>query len=148
MRRGSGKNGALDRVGEDGRDNSEVRMPTPTPQGVGVGGRWMAWESFKTQREQRRAEIPPTGTCIYILESVIIAFPVKETMCIKIRGAWVAQLVERPTSAQVMVLQFMSSSPTSGCVLTNSSEPGACFRFSPPPPPLLMLCLSLSLKNQ
>ena len=32
-------------------------------------------------------------------------------------GAWVAQSVERLTSAQVMVLQFVSSIPMSGSVL-------------------------------
>ena len=34
------------------------------------------------------------------------------------RGAWVAQLVKHPTSDQVMIWQFMSSSPMSGSVLT------------------------------
>ena len=33
-------------------------------------------------------------------------------------GAWVAQSVERPTSAQVMISQFMSLSPALDCVLT------------------------------
>ena len=33
-------------------------------------------------------------------------------------GAWVAQLVNHPTSAQVMISQFMNSSPTSGSALT------------------------------
>ena len=47
----------------------------------------------------------------------------------KIRGTWVAQAVERPTSAQVTVSRFVSSSPASGSVLTNSLEPGACFGF-------------------
>ena len=56
--------------------------------------------------------------------------------------------VERPTSAQVMISQSMSSSPTSGSVLTAQSlEPAL---DSVPPslsaPPLLMLCLSLSQK--
>ena len=45
-------------------------------------------------------------------------------------GTWVARLVERPTSAQVMISQFVGSSPASGSVLTACSEPGACFRFS------------------
>ena len=36
-------------------------------------------------------------------------------------GAWVAQLVEHPTSAQVMISQFMSSSSASGSVLTAQS---------------------------
>ena len=33
-------------------------------------------------------------------------------------GAWVAQSVERPASAQVMISQFVGSSPPSGSVLT------------------------------
>ena len=36
-------------------------------------------------------------------------------------GAWVAQLVKRPTSAQVMISRSVSSSPTSGSVLTAQS---------------------------
>ena len=36
-------------------------------------------------------------------------------------GAWVAQLVKRSTLAQVMTLQFRSSSPASGFVLTAQS---------------------------
>ena len=34
------------------------------------------------------------------------------------RGAWMAQSVKHPTSALVMISQFMSSSPTSGSLLT------------------------------
>ena len=37
------------------------------------------------------------------------------------RGAWVAQSVERPTSAQVMISRSVSSSPASGSVLTAQS---------------------------
>ncbi|EFC50898.1 hypothetical protein NEISUBOT_05679, partial [Neisseria subflava NJ9703] len=55
------------------------------------------------------------------------------------------------TLAQVMILQFVVSSPMSGFV-ADSSEPGACFRFcvslSLSAPPTLMLCLSPSLKNE
>ena len=36
-------------------------------------------------------------------------------------GAWVAWSVKRPTSAQVMISQSMSSSPASGSVLTAQS---------------------------
>ena len=40
------------------------------------------------------------------------------------RGAWVAQSVKRPTSAQVMISRLVSSSPASGSVLTaQSPEP-------------------------
>ena len=52
------------------------------------------------------------------------------------RGNWVAQYVECPTSAQVMILQFMSSSPI---LLMSACQYKACFRSSvsllaPPPP--------------
>ena len=50
-------------------------------------------------------------------------------------GAWVAQLVKHPTSAQVMISLLMSLSPTLGSLCADSSEPGACFGF----------CVSLSL---
>ena len=57
-----------------------------------------------------------------------------------------APLVERPTSAQVMTSQFMSSSPTSGSVLMAQSLEPTSDSMSPSlsalPP--LMLCLSLS----
>ena len=64
-------------------------------------------------------------------------------------GPWVAQSVEHPTSAQIVVSQFVCSSPALGSVLTNSSEPGACFRFcvslSPSPAHALP---PLSLRNK
>ena len=60
-----------------------------------------------------------------------------------------AQSVERPTLAQVMLSRFVGSSPASGSVLTTwSLEPAS---DSVPPslsaPPLLVLCLSLSQKQ-
>ena len=66
----------------------------------------------------------------------------------KPRGAWVAQSVERPTSAQVMISQFVSSSPASGSVLTAQDLEPASDSVSPSlsAPPPLMLCLSLSQK--
>ena len=62
-------------------------------------------------------------------------------------GAWVAQSVERPTLAHVMISQSVSSSPASGSVLTAQSLEPAPDSVSPSlsAPPLLMLCLSLSL---
>ena len=59
----------------------------------------------------------------------------------KMRGAWVAQSVELLTSAQVMISQLVSSSPTSGSVLTAQSlEPPS--DSVPPslsaPPPLFL----------
>ena len=63
----------------------------------------------------------------------------------KDRGAWVAQLVERSTLAQVMISQLVSLSPVSGSVLTAQSLEPASASVSPTlsAPPPLMLCLSL-----
>ena len=47
------------------------------------------------------------------------------------RGAWVAQSVKCSTSAQVMILQFMSLSPASGSVLTPWSLNPALDSVSP-----------------
>ena len=65
-------------------------------------------------------------------------------------GNWVAQAVERPTSAQIMISQSVSSSPASGSVLTAQSLEPPSDSVSPSlsAPPLLMLCLSLSVKNK
>ena len=53
------------------------------------------------------------------------------------RGAWVAQSVKRPASAQVMISRFVSLSPISGSVLTaRSLEPASDY---------VSLSLSLSL---
>ena len=48
------------------------------------------------------------------------------------RGTWVAQLVKYPSSAQVMILQLVSSGPTLGSLLSAQS-------------PLRILSLSLPL---
>ena len=65
-----------------------------------------------------------------------------------IRGAWVAQSVKRPTSAQVVISWSVSSSPASGSVLTARSPEPVSDSVSPSlsDPPLFMLCLSLSQK--
>ena len=62
-----------------------------------------------------------------------------------IRGAWVAQSVERRTSAQVMTSWFAGLSPTLGSVLTAQSLELASDSVSPSfsAPPPLTLCLSL-----
>ena len=59
------------------------------------------------------------------------------------RGAWVAQSVKHPTSAQVMISRLVGLSPTAGSVLKPQSlEPAsdsACVSLSPslsPSPPL------------
>ena len=65
-------------------------------------------------------------------------------------GAWVAQLVKQPSSAQVMISQFMNSSPAWGSVLTAQSPEPASDSVFPPlsTPPLLTLCVSVSLNNR
>ena len=66
------------------------------------------------------------------------------------RDAWVAQLVGRPTLAQVMTLRSVGSSPASGSVLTAQSLEPASDSGSPllsaPPPHSLVRALSLSQK--
>ena len=65
------------------------------------------------------------------------------------QGAWVAQSVERPTSAQVMISRLVSSRPVSGSVLTaRSLEPAS---DSVPPSlsaPTHSHSVSVSLKNK
>ena len=65
-------------------------------------------------------------------------------------GTWVAQSVKHPTSAQVMILQFLSLSPASGSVLTAQSLEPASDSVSPflSAPPPLAFCLSLSKINK
>ena len=65
-------------------------------------------------------------------------------------GAKVAQLVKLPTSAQVVILRSVSSSPTWVSALTAQSLEPASDSASPSPsaPRLLMLCLSLSKINK
>ena len=62
-----------------------------------------------------------------------------------IGGAWMAQLVTCPTSAQVMVSQFVGLSPATGNVLTAQSLEPASDSVSPSlpsPAHTLSLCLS------
>ena len=47
-------------------------------------------------------------------------------------GSRVAELVKHLTSAQVMILRFVSSSPTSGSVLTAQNLEPASDSVSPP----------------
>ena len=76
--------------------------------------------------------------------SLSISFFMSLTLGIKLKfriknilimwGTWVAQLVERPTLAQVMISWFLNSSPALGSVLTARSLE-----------PVLDLCVLLSL---
>ena len=65
------------------------------------------------------------------------------------RGTWVAQLVKRPTLAQVMISQFPSLSPALGSVLAARSLDLLqilCLPLSLPPPHLHSVSLSLKKK--
>ena len=64
------------------------------------------------------------------------------------RGAWVAQSVESPTSAQVMTSGLVGSRPAWGSWLTARSLEPASASVSPSlsAPPLLVLCFSLKNK--
>ena len=67
------------------------------------------------------------------------------------RGTWVAQEVEHPTSAWVMISRFVGPSPTSGSVLTVQSLEPALDSVSPPlsaPPRSCSVSLCLSIINQ
>ena len=66
----------------------------------------------------------------------------------RFRGSWVAQSVKPPSSAQVVISLFVSSSPASGSVLTAQSlEPASdSVSRSLSAPPLLTLCLYLKNK--
>ena len=67
------------------------------------------------------------------------------------RGAWVAQWVEPPTSAQVTISRFVGSSPASGSVLTAPSlEPASdsVVSLSRCPSPAHALSLSVSKINR
>ena len=65
----------------------------------------------------------------------------------KNRDTWVAQSVEHPTSAQVVISRFVGSSTASGSVLIAQSLEPVSDSVSPlSAPPPLVLCLSLSQK--
>ena len=65
---------------------------------------------------------------------------------VKFGGAWVAQSVKRPTSAQVTISQSVSSSPASGSVLTVQSLEPVSDSVSPSLWPSPVHALSLSQK--
>ena len=84
---------------------------------------------------------------IFIL--FLLPFPYVHLFCVlksSYEGRWMAQLVERMTSAQVMISWFVSSSPASGSVLTAQSLEPALDSVSPCPSPTPPLVLSVSQK--
>ena len=78
----------------------------------------------------------------------MLNFLMKNLKIFYLRGAWMAQSGKCPTSAQVMISQFVSSSLVSGSMLTAQSLEPASGSVSPSlsAPPPLMLCLCLSQK--
>ena len=66
------------------------------------------------------------------------------------RGTWVAQSVKRPTSAQVTISRFVSSSPAPGSVLTAQSLESVSDSVSPSlcSSPVHALSLSVSKINK
>ena len=89
-------------------------------------------------REQRG---PGAGPCWLEAEDRSLQRP-----SIKSTG-WGPQSVKRSTSAQVMILRFISSSPESSSVLTAQSPEPASDSLSASPPLSLSLFLSLSLSK-
>ena len=95
--------------------------------------------------------LPCTAMTAWLLEAAYFFLKSISTLLLLLNkilyywGAWVAQSVERPTSAQIMISRFLSSSPASGSVLTAQSLEPAWDSVSPllSDPPLLMLCLSV-----
>ena len=85
------------------------------------------WSTSSVPREQ----LKPRDTTM----SLVKMAKVKKT---NFRGAWMAQSVECPTSAQVAILRFVSLSPASDSLLSARSP----LRILCPPfsaPPLLVL---------
>ena len=112
-------------------------------------------ETIKILEEKASKNLFDLGRSNFLLNMSLEARETKAKMnywhLIKIKsfwGAWVAQLVEHPTSAQVMISQSVSSSPASGSVLTAQRLEPALDSVSPSlsAPPLLTLCLSHSQK--
>ena len=116
---------------------------------------------------KNNCEITATTNCVYLCVCVCVCVCVCErererererklTRIITIYflkrsvfwGAWVAQSVECPTSAQIMTSQFMSLSPTSGSVLTARSLETALDSVSPSLSLLFPHSCSVSLKKR
>ena len=85
------------------------------------------------------------SSSLFLLSWTLVLLCIRHSL-----GAWVAQSVKRPTSAQVMISRFMGSSPALGSVLiAQSLEPvsdSVCVSLSLPLPHSCYLSLSLSQK--
>ena len=81
-----------------------------------------------------------TPNTVFSFWDFILNISMKDIISLKMfchRGAWVAQSVQRQTSAQVMISRFVSSSPVLGSVLTAQGPepaPGSmCLSLCPAP---------------
>ena len=82
------------------------------------------------------------SSCAY----VVYANKQKTVLKKQTGGAWVAQSVERPTSAWVVISRFVGLSPASGSVLTAQSLEPALDSVSPSLPLTYLCSVSLSQK--
>ena len=99
---------------------------------------WMSPSEFNNKISHEPRAVAGAASFIHILQMGKIK--VHES-----RGAWVAQSVKRPASAQVMISQSVSSSPMSGSVLAARSLGPASdsVPLALSAPSLLALCVSL-----
>ena len=92
------------------------------------------YSNISTRAKSGNDKFPNFGEKLNVIsKSYILKYsPIKDYVKkYLIRGAWVAQSVKRPTLAQVMILLSVSSSPTSGSVLTAQSLEPALVSVSP-----------------
>ena len=107
---------------------------------------------------------PETRICIQILHHLlrpllsgemtsrvqrVDSFTIQKARCSKVkpRGAWVAQSVKHPTSVQIVISRFVSSSPMLGSVLTAQSGEPASDSVSPSLSVPSLLAHSLSINK-
>ena len=87
-------------------------------------------------------------TCWYLLVN-LICFPNPRKKVCYARDTWVVQSVKHPTSAQIMISELVSLSPTSGSVLTARSLKPASDSVSPSlSAPLLLTLSKINIKKK
>ena len=132
--------------------NMQKNEPGPLPYTIyKINSKWMKdlnarQEAIKILKEKAGKNLFDLDRSNFLLNMSLEARETKAKMnyweLIKIksfRGAWVAQSVGHPTSAQVMISQTVSLSPASGSVLIAQSLK--------PASDSVCLCLSLSLPH-
>ena len=133
------------------RESNVSKVTQPHTGRAGTSSR-SGWLWHQSVLHHRRDLVTPVVACLGIPSGNHLPWClahrkhlIQDSYC---WGAWVAQSVKRPTSAQVMISQLVGSSPTSGSVLTARSMEPASDSVSPPlssPSPLL---LYFCLKNK